>query len=218
MEVFSHRREAGEKLAQALRGYATEMPLVLALPRGGVPVAFEVARTLGAPLHVLVVRKLGAPGFPELGLGALSEGGEVYVDGDACERLGVTEHQLVRVAEREGAELQRRVQLYRGTRLRPEVAGRTVILVDDGVATGASMRAAIKAARQEGPARIVLAVPVAAADSVAQLQAEVDEIVCPLVPDMLAAIGYWYDAFPQVSDSEVRSLLSLAWQRACEAG
>lgn len=213
------RATAGKALARLLSAYRQRRDvLVLALPRGGVPIAYEIAMALDVRLDLMLVRKLGVPWQAELAMGAIASNGVQVLNEDVIASCHVSRAAIAAVVAQETHELLRRTHAYRGERPLPALRGQQLILVDDGVATGASMRAAIKAARQEKPARIVLAVPVAAADSVAQLQAEVDEIVCPLVPDMLAAIGYWYAAFPQVSDGEVRSLLGLAWQRPCEQG
>jgi putative phosphoribosyl transferase len=207
---FRDRREAGRRLAAELRAYARERPIVLALARGGVPVAAEVARALGAPLDVWVVRKIGVPWQPELGAGAVAEGGHVHLSPEILAHTGLAPEDLAPVVAAARAELARRIRLFRGARPRPELAGRTVLLVDDGIATGGTVRAAIRALRAERPGKLVLATPVAAADTVAALAREVDEIVCLRVPRSLIAIGAFYVDFEQVSDAEVRALLAEA--------
>ena len=205
---FSDRRDAGRALAQLLEEAlpARSELLVLALPRGGVPVAWEVARALQAPLDVLVVRKLGFPGQEEYAMGAIASGG-VRVTNDGADDWPVDQHTLEAVTAREQAELERRERLYRGERPFPALAGRTVVLVDDGLATGATMRAAVGAVRRHAPARIVVAVPVGARESVAALRAEADEVFCVRQPEHFRAVGLWYQDFDQTSDEEVRRLL-----------
>lgn len=207
--IFKNRSDAGQRLAIALARYAPEHPLVLALPRGGVPVAYEVARALDAPLDVFIARKLGAPLQPEFAIGAVAEGGVVIVDPTADE-VGLDAQRLARAIAREQAEIATRVERFRGGRPLGEVRGRMVIVIDDGIATGATARASLRALRAMGPARLVLAVPVAAADSVATLRGEVDELVCLEAPVDFAAVGYWYEDFEQVSDDEVIALLRRA--------
>ncbi|HEX6201619.1 MAG TPA: phosphoribosyltransferase family protein [Thermoanaerobaculia bacterium] len=210
MNRFRDRLEAGRRLAVVLAAYAPEHPLVLGLPRGGVAVAAEVARALQAPLDVWVVRKIGVPWQPELGVGAVSEGGLVYVDRATLRRIGLTEADLAPVIARQRAEVEERVARFRRGRPRPDLRGRTVILVDDGVATGGTVRSAIRAVRAEAPKRIVLAVPVAAAQTVDELADEADRVVCLLRPDDLFAVGAWYQEFEQVEDAEVVRLLDLS--------
>jgi putative phosphoribosyl transferase len=206
--VFRDRRDAGRQLASRLGHCARESrALVLALPRGGVPVAFEVAEALGAPLDVLVVRKLGIPGHKETAMGAVGPGAQV-LDRALIEDLGIAEQELRALIAREERELARREQLYRGQRAPLEARGRTAIVVDDGLATGASMRVAIKALHAFAPARIVVAAPVAASDTATHLRAEVDEVVCVLMPEPFHAVGYWYANFSQTTDEEVRDLLA----------
>ena len=205
--MFADRREAGRLLAQALIHHAGTNALVLGLPRGGVPVADEVARVLGGTLDVWVVRKLGAPMQPELGMGAIAEGPAVVIDRSTVRLLGISSAQLLAVARREMVEVRRRVERFRGGRPAPALGGRTVILVDDGIATGGTMRAAIRAVKKRGPAQLVVAVPVAAPDSVATLRREVDEVVCLHEPEHLHAIGLWYEDFRQVPDEEVSRIL-----------
>ena len=181
--------------------------MVVALPRGGVPVAEEVARALGAPLDLLAVRKLGAPHNPEYGIGAVAEGGTRVIDPEAVAVLGINGGDLDAIVARETAELDRRVALYRADRGRTELAGRTVIVVDDGVATGVTDTAALRAVRRRRPGRLVLAVPVCAAESVPRLRGEADEVVCLLEPELLHGVGQWYEDFSQVSDDEVLAAL-----------
>jgi len=207
--VFSDRRDAGRRLARLLRDYADEKPVVLALPRGGVPVAAPVAIAFGAPLDVVVVRKLGVPGQSELAMGALVEAGRpVTIRNEAIIRVAhVSEVEFDEVRAAELAEAQRRRELYVGRGRRLSLKGRAVIVIDDGIATGASMRAAVKAVRKQQPARLVVAVPVAARTSLEALRGEVDDIVCVDVRDDLRAIGVYYDDFEQVSDDEVIAAL-----------
>jgi predicted phosphoribosyltransferase len=210
---FCDRLEAGRVLATRLDKYANRPDvLVLALPRGGVPVAFEVARALNAPLDVFLVRKLGAPGQPELAMGAIASGGASVVNEDVVRALGITEDELRDVAAKEMQELERRERAYRDDRPPPDVRGKTVILIDDGLATGSSMMAAVAALRQEHPERIVVAVPVAARATCDQLAAQVDDVVCAMTPEPFMAVGLWYEEFSQTSDDEVRDLLRRATQ------
>jgi putative phosphoribosyl transferase len=211
--MFPDRRSAGRALGQALIHHAGTSAIVLGLPRGGVPVADEVAQVLGGVLDVWVVRKLGAPGQPELGMGAISEGPAVVLDRSIIGALGVRRGELFEVARREMEEVRRRVERFRGTRPAPELAGRTVILVDDGIATGGTMRAAIRAVRKRRPAHLVVATPVAAPDVIAALRREVDEVVCLYEPALMFAIGAWYEDFRQVPDEEVARILARAAQR-----
>jgi predicted phosphoribosyltransferase len=211
---FRDRAHAGKVLAERLDGYAGRPRLlVLGLPRGGVPVAFEVAQALDAPLDVFVVGKLGVPGHEELAMGAITSGGVRVLNDDAVLGLGIDEDAIARAAAAEGTELERRERVYRGDRGPVEVAGRSVILVDDGLATGSTMRAAVHAVRAQGPERLVVAVPVAARQTCEQLRAEVDELVCADTPDPFHAVGLWYDDFTQTSDDEVRDLLARARSR-----
>jgi putative phosphoribosyl transferase len=208
---FRDRFEAGGLLAEQLFSFAHRPDVrVLALPRGGVPVAFAVARRLHAPLDVWVVRKLGAPGIPELAIGAIASGGVETVTADAPCKLNVTAEQFEVIASRERKELERREAAYRGNRAPIDVRGQTVILVDDGIATGASMRAAIASLRRLEPARIVVAVPVAARSACAFLAGEADRVVCLWTPDDLNSVGQWYQDFSQTSDGEVCTLLKYA--------
>lgn len=204
---FADRRDAGRKLGALLAGYAVEAPVVVALPRGGVPVGYEIARRLGAQLEVLVSRKVGVPWQRELGLGAVAEGGHVYLSPDIVAAAHIGEEQLTAAIEAERAEVETRVRRFRGNRPAIPLGGRTVILVDDGIATGGTVRAALAALEVAKPRKIVLAVPVASPDILEALAPEVDEIVCPLVPPQLYAIGLWYEDFSQVDDREVVRLL-----------
>jgi predicted phosphoribosyltransferase len=217
--TFRDRVEAGDALAELLGHYAGQSDvLVLALPRGGVPVAARVAEALGAPLDVFVVRKLGVPGHEELAMGAIASGGVRVVNEQVVGRLRLGEADLQRVAEAEGRELTRREQRYREGRGPPELAGRVVILVDDGLATGSTMRAAVAAARRLRPARVVVAVPTAPASTCQQLRDEADEVVCATTPRPFRAVGYSYRSFPQTSDEEVRTLLRSAWAEQDQPG
>jgi putative phosphoribosyl transferase len=207
---FADRADAGRQLAALLTHLRADEPLVLALPRGGVPVAAEVARVLGASLDVLVARKLGAPHQPEFGIGAIAEGGARVVDDDTVRMLGLTTADLNLIAAREEDELARRVRRYRGNETPLNVAGRTVVLVDDGLATGVTARAAVQALRRADVGRVVLAVPVSAPETAAKLRAEVDELVCVAQPDHFAAVGLWYEEFDQTPDEVVVDLLDAA--------
>jgi predicted phosphoribosyltransferase len=206
--MFKDRRHAGRELAAQLPGLARERPIVLALPRGGVPVAVEVARALGAPLDVLTVRKLGAPRNPELAVGAVAEDGTAVLNAALARRVGMTQAQLDRVIEREARELSRRMERF--GRKPIDVRGRTVIVVDDGLATGLSGLAAVRALRRRGAARIVVAVPVGSREAIAMLGEEADEIVCHTIPHELLSVGHWYEDFRPVSDEEVLALLAQA--------
>ena len=207
--VFADRLEAGRVLAPLLAEYAgRDDVIVLGLPRGGVPVASEVARALGAPLDVLVVRKLGVPGREELAFGAIGEGGVRVLNTALVEGLGLGVADIDRIAEREEAELARRVSAYRGGHEGIDVRDKTVIVVDDGVATGATMRAGLRALRAMGAAKIVAAAPVGAADSVAMLQEDADEVHVLQTPAWFNAVGQWYDDFSPTTDDEVRALLT----------
>jgi predicted phosphoribosyltransferase len=194
-----------------LRQYANRPDvIVLALPRGGVPVGYEVARALGAPLEVFVVRKLGLPWHDELAMGALASGGVMVLDEDLIRAARVSEDEIRRVAAMEQAELERRERQYRGNRPFPDLRGKTVILADDGLATGASMRAAVAALREKGPARVVVAVPVASPETCDAFRDIADEIVCAVTPEPFHAVGLWYEDFSQTTDDEVRALLDQA--------
>jgi putative phosphoribosyl transferase len=203
---YADRAEAGRVLAERLVPMGLDGAAVLALPRGGVPVGYEIARRLGSPLDVLVTRKIGYPPQPELGVGAIAEGGSPVFDGELLARLGLSEDDLAGTVEAERAELERRVTAYRHGRPLPGVAGRPVIVVDDGLATGGTARAAARALRERGPSRLVLAVPVGAAETVHALEPEVDDLVVTAAPWEFHAVGQWYRDFDQLSDADV-----LAW-------
>lgn len=215
---FADRRDAGRQLAERLARLQAETPVVVGLPRGGVPVAAEVAARLQAPLDVLVVRKLGCPWQPELGMGAIGEGGATVLNHDLIARLGVTAAELDAVAAREQAELERRVRAYRGTRTGVPVAGRVVIVVDDGIATGFTARAAIAVLRRQGAQRVVLAVPVVSPEIVEELRGIADDVVCLLTPTWFFGIGAFYENFAQTGDDEVRRLLAQAMQERTAVG
>jgi putative phosphoribosyl transferase len=215
LDRYRDRVEAGRALSAQLRHHAHRDAVVLALPRGGVPVADEVARALAAPLDVMVVRKLGFPGHRELAVGAIASGGARVLNPEIAELIHPDA--LAEIERRERRELERRERAYRGSRPLASLAGRTVILVDDGLATGATMRAAVAAARSQRPARVVVAVPVGPPETVAALARDADEVVCPMTPASFYAIGLWYDAFPQLGDDEVQEILARAWNAETEA-
>lgn len=210
--LFADRRSAGLRLAQALKQSTPQgpPPLVVALPRGGVPVALPVAQALGAPLDVLVVRKLGAPGREELALGAIASGGAQLLNDDLVWALRITDAELQRVRTQEQQELRRRERAYRGARPRLSVRGRHVVLVDDGIATGATMRVAVAALRQDGAARVTVATPVASREAADLLRREADEVVCLATPEPFTSVGAWYLRFPQTTDAEVAAALAQA--------
>jgi putative phosphoribosyl transferase len=215
--LFRDRRDAGRFLARRLKRYAGRSDVVvLALPRGGVPVAYEVAKELRAPLDLFLVRKLGMPGHEEYAMGAIASGG-VRVLNDRIVNEGIPADVIDRVTRQELQELERRERAYRGTRPPPEIRGRTVILVDDGLATGSTMRAAAAALRRLGPKKIVVAVPVAAPETCDELRSEVDEIVCGETPRLFQAVGLWYDDFSQTTDEEVGDLLERAREDAASS-
>jgi putative phosphoribosyl transferase len=214
---FRDRREAGRVLAEHLQKYAgCDDVIVLALPRGGVPVGYEVARALRAPLDVFIVRKLGIPGHEELAMGAIASGGVRVLNEDVVARLPQAERLIEYATAQETRELERREAQYHEGRTAPELRGKTVILVDDGLATGATMRAAVQALKQRGIGRCVVAVPVSSPETCAEFRDEVDEIICATTPEFFAAVGQFYDDFSQTSDEEVRELLARAaagdWQ------
>jgi putative phosphoribosyl transferase len=205
---FVDRTEAGQLLAAKLKPYANRSDvIVLGLPRGGVPVAFEVAKALDLPLDICLVRKLGVPGHKELAMGAIASDGVRVLNYDIVCGLGISSQKIDEVAARELRELQRRDRAYRGDRPSPNLKDRTVILVDDGIATGASMRAAIAVLREEQPQSIIVATPVAPSLTCEKLKTEVDQVVCLTMPEPFYAIAFWYDYFPQTTDEEVRKLL-----------
>ncbi|MCR4339507.1 MAG: phosphoribosyltransferase [Gemmatimonadaceae bacterium] len=205
---FRDRLDAGRQLASRLAEYADRTDvLVLGLPRGGVPVAFEVARALSAPLDVFVVRKLGLPHHEELAMGAIAMGGARVLDRALIAQVGVSDAEIEQVTRREEIELERRQKQYRGDRPLPDIAGRTVILVDDGLATGSSMRVAVAALREEHPRKIVVAVPIAPEETCEMLRGAADEVVCALTPEPFYAVGLWYRDFSQTSDEEVHDLI-----------
>jgi putative phosphoribosyl transferase len=207
---YADRTEAGQALAKRLQHYRGNPDvIVLALPRGGVPVASEVARALSAPLDVFIVRKLGVPGHEEYAMGAIASGGVRVMNPDVA-GLRISESAIQAVVEREQRELERRERLYRGDRPPVDLAGRIAILIDDGLATGSTMRAAATAVRQHGPSRIVVAVPVAAAETCDEFRREVDEVICAITPEPFRAVGLWYEDFDQTTDDEVHALLAAA--------
>lgn len=207
---FRNRQDAGERLAERLSETPLHEPIILALPRGGVPIGFEVARALHAPLDVFVARKIGAPGHRELGIGAIAEGGDVVADDVALRMLGVSEAQFDQLADRERTELARRVQRYRGDRMLPDLSARDVVLVDDGLATGITAEAALRALRRGRARRIILAAPTCARDAAARLSRLADDVVCVISPVDFVAVGKWYLDFDQTSDDDVVRLLDLA--------
>ena len=209
--IFRDRTEAGQCLARELKRYAN-LPdiIVLGLPRGGVPVAFEVAAALHAPLDVFVVRKLGTPGQPELAMGAIASGGMRVINEDVMRAQGIPIEVMDAVAEAEDRELKRRELAYRGCQSEPDVTGRTVILIDDGVATGATLRAAIRALRSQNPAQLIVGVPTAARSTFMELRTEVDGFVALMTPEPFFGVGEWYEDFSQTSDAEVAELLKRA--------
>lgn len=210
-ERYRDRKHAGRILAREVRLHVhAEDAIVLGLPRGGVPIAFEVAAELGAPLDMIAVRKLGVPGHPEYAMGAIASGGYEVLDELLVNELGLSPLHLAEEADRATAELHRQEQLFRGNRPPPAVQGREIVLVDDGLATGWTMRAAIVAVRAEKPKRVVVAVPVGATESCARLAEEVDELICPFQPDPFQAVGLWYVDFSATSDDEVRECLAAA--------
>jgi predicted phosphoribosyltransferase len=209
--TFANRAEAGRKLARALEPYRSDPDVVvLALPRGGVPIGFEVAIGLGAPLDLFVVRKLGVPGREELAMGAVASGGVRVLNVDVIRALAIPGAVVEAVSEREREELRRREAAYRGDAPPVDLRGRAVILVDDGLATGSSMRAAVRAVAPHAPVRTVIAAPVAAPETLDELRREVDDVVCLLAPERFSAVSLWYDDFPQTSDDEVRELFERA--------
>jgi len=215
MQPFRDRNEGGQVLAQKLSHYRDHSDaVVLALPRGGVPVGYQVARALNAPLDVFIVRKLGVPGHEEYAMGAIASGGITVMNPDAA-RVPIPQSAIDEIVNREQHELQRRERLYRGNRAPIDIAARIAIVVDDGLATGSSMHAAVAAIRKKNPARLVVAVPVAAPEACQDFENEADEVVCALTPQPFQAVGLWYQDFDQTRDEEVQALLEAA--RAREA-
>jgi predicted phosphoribosyltransferase len=211
MKTFVDRTDGGRQLADALRRYAGRSDtMVLALPRGGVPVGYEVAHALDLPMDVFLVRKLGVPGQEELAMGAIAPGDVLVLNPDVVMALRIPAHAIDAAAARERPELERRQREYRDARPEPDLRGCTVILVDDGLATGSTMRAAVAAARRKGAARIVVAVPVASPEAAGEFRLEVDDFVCLMTPEWFAAVGEWYEDFSQTTDEEVRELLARA--------
>jgi putative phosphoribosyl transferase len=210
--IFADRSEAGRSLAERLLGFQDQIPVVLALPRGGVPVGFEIARSLSAPLDLVLARKIGAPGHAELAIGAIADGAqpEIVTDPQLLAQLGVTAEYLERTKAAVLGEIERRRSVYLGNHAPVELVGRTAIVVDDGIATGATMEVALRATRQRGPARLVLAVPVAPKQTLKKLRTEADETICLYTPADFFAVGQFYQAFPQLCDGEVIELLTLA--------
>lgn len=214
--IFADRRHAGRELAAALVAhpdFSRRDAVILALPRGGVPVAFEVAMSLNAPLAVFVVRKLGVPGHGELAMGAIASGGVRILNEGLIRQLGIPETAIARAIEEETTELERRERLYNGDHPLPPITGHRIILVDDGLATGATMRAAVQAVRMQKPKRVMVAVPVGAPDTCLQVKDEADDVVCLSTPEPFSAVGLWYRVFDQTSDAEVQLLLDEAWRR-----
>ena len=210
---FRNRAEAGKLLAKALGAYAHQPgAIVLALPRGGVPVAFAVAMTLGLALDILLVRKLGLPGQPEYAIGAVGSGGVRVLQPGVPGLMGVTREQVDAIAARELLEVERRTRLYRQGRALPVLAGRDVIIVDDGIATGSTMQAAVEVARGHDARRVVVAAPVAPPDTLAALAPLADEVACLAAPPFFRAVSQWYETFDQTSDEEVQELLTMAWR------
>jgi len=214
VHYFTDRRDAGRQLAAGLAGLRPERPIVLGLPRGGIPVAYEVARALGAPLDVIIVRKLGLPDQPELGMGAIGEGGTRVLNRTLLSATGVTDAELAAVEQRERAEIERRARQYRGDRPTISLRGRTVIIVDDGLATGGTALAAVQIAREQGAARVVLAVPIAPPDTVETLRRAADEVITLATPRAFHSLGQWYSDFRQTTDEEVIGLLAVAAELA----
>jgi len=214
--IFNNRTEAGRELARHLTAYAGRSDaIVLALPRGGVPVAFEVATALGLPLDVFVVRKLGAPFRQELAVGAIAPGGVVILDEPVIERLGISDHEIVDEANAERIELERRERAYRGRVIAQDLEGKLVILVDDGMATGSTMKAAVEGVRRLGAEKVVIAVPVAPAATCHEMGKFADDVVCLHAPEIFYAVGEWYEDFSRLSDEEVRELLAEVQDMVC---
>lgn len=216
--ILADRKQAGMLLGERLLALPLREPLLLALPRGGVPVAFEAAKMLGAELEVLVVRKVGVPWHPELGMGAIAEAGQVWIDERTVRHAGCLPDDVSRAVAKEERELERRVKLFRGGRPLPSLRGRSAVIIDDGIAMGVTARVACAYARAQGAAQVVLAVPVCSARTAEVLRAEVDELVCLHEPDEFYAVGQFYEDFDQVEDREVLALLAEARKRRAEGG
>jgi predicted phosphoribosyltransferase len=216
-DYFRDREDAGARLATMLRTYGDQPDtVVLALPRGGVPVAAVIARELHAPLDVFLVRKIGVPGYEELAAGAIADGGVRVLNEDVIQAYGIPQHIIDEIVRREEREIVRQHNLYRANRPIPDIAGKTIILVDDGVATGSTVIAAARALRLAGPARIIVAVPVAGRDVAGLLRTEVETVVCAIETESLDGVSMWYEDFRQVSDEEVRRLLAMDFNRTSE--
>lgn len=210
---FADRIEAGKQLAQVLKGYKTENMMILALPRGGVPIGYELALELDVPLDVLIVRKLGTPGHEELAMGAIGPGGVVVMNHEVVNMMHISSSQIDQVLADEQTELRRRLRHFRGTRPFPDISGRTVVIVDDGLATGSTAMAAVQAVRAMKPAQVILAIPVCAKDSADRLRPMVDDLLCLQMPADFMAVGYWYNDFRQTTDAEVIDLLVRIWRK-----
>jgi predicted phosphoribosyltransferase len=210
LKRFENRREAGRLLAKALGHYCGRDVVVFALPRGGVPVGFEVAKEIGAPLHAFIVRKLGVPGYEEYAMGAMASGNAILLNEDVIQQLRIPDREVDAVIEAEKKELKRRQELYSQSAEPGDLHDRIVILVDDGLATGSTMKVAVAAVRQQDPRHVIVAVPVAPASALSEFQTVADEFVCLLAPDVFYAVGQWYEDFSQTSDEEVRELLARA--------
>ena len=214
LRTYTDRTDAGRQLAEALSSYAQrEDVILLALPRGGVPVAAEVAKQLRKPLDIFLVRKLGTPGHEELAMGAIAPGGYRVMNRDVVAMARVSEEEVAREEEKERAELNRRLASYRDDRPKPDLSGKTVVLIDDGLATGASMEVAAEAVREAGAARVVVAVPTAPPDSVERIEEVADEVISLITPSQFMAVGAWYESFEQTTDREVRELLAEVWSQ-----
>ncbi|KTC68338.1 phosphoribosyltransferase [Legionella birminghamensis] len=212
MEKYSNRRQAGKVLASHLEKFKDSNSIILGLPRGGIPVAFEVAKALRLPMDVFIVRKLGVPGYEELAMGAIASGGIFFINQDLVKSLNISSSDIEHVIEEEMRELKRREKVYRGDRPLPGLKNKTVILIDDGIATGASMKAAMEAIKTQQPASLVIAIPVADPSICKEFADLVDEVICPLQPYRFQAVGLWYEDFTQTSDDEVINLYNLSLQ------
>ncbi len=207
MSLFKDRYDAGRKLSAELTGFRENNPILLGLPRGGVPVAYEAAKNLGADLDIFLVRKIGVPGREELAMGAIASGGVRVLNDNVINILNISEDSIEEASQKEKEELQRREKIYRDNRPFPSLENKTAILIDDGLATGASMRAAIKALKRHSPKKVIVAVPTASKDTCNEIKADVDEIICAFTPAVFRGVGEWYDDFSQTTDQEVIDLL-----------